>query len=248
MIKTLLIEDEPQSRNYIKKLAQDTAPFVDIVGETDNVDEAIALIKKMQPGLVILDIQLYGRSAFDIFKEIGNYDFQLVFITAFEHFALPAIKLSAVDYLLKPMSPIEFKAAMEKVYNRVKVHDEHTPHNAYKENEQSSNKLIISDYKEINVLQYDDVIYFEADGNYTHAILNSGKKITSTKSISEYEEALAARGFYRVHKSYLINMLHVVKYVKGRGGEVIMANGDIVYVSSRKKNDFLDFLKTRQVG
>lgn len=248
MIKTLLVEDETQSRDFIKKLIADTAPFIEVVGETGSVDEAIQLIRETQPQLVILDIQLYGRSAFDIFKEIGEFDFQLLFITAFEHFAIPAIKLSAVDYLLKPLSPAEFKIAMDKVYSRANLYSSSATVALQKENLQINDKLLISDYKEIYLVEYDAVVYFEGDGNYTHVILNTGKKITSAKPIYEYEEQLATKGFYRVHKSYLINMTHITKYIKGRGGEVVMVNGDTVYVSSRKKNEFLEMIKNRKVS
>lgn len=243
MIKTLLIEDEPQSREFIKSLISDTAPFVDLVGETGHVDEAVQLINQTKPGLVIMDIQLYGRSAFDIFKAIGDFDFQVVFITAFEHFAIPAIKLAAVDYILKPISPVEFKEAMQKVQRNMGTEAVALPANVQKPlSDLRNNKLIISDYKEMHILKHEDVIYFEGDGNYTHAVVSSGKRITSSKPISEYEEQLSRQGFFRVHKSYIINMARVVKYVKGRGGEVVMDNGDTVYVSSRKKDEFLTLL------
>ncbi len=243
MIKTLLIEDEPQSREFIKSLISDTAPFIDLVGETGHVDEAVQLIGETQPGLVIMDIQLYGRSAFDIFKAIGNFDFQVVFITAFEHFAIPAIRLSAVDYILKPISPLEFKEAMQKVQRNAGMEVGTQPVTTVKLPQGiRSNKLVISDYKEIHILKYEDVIYLEGDGNYTHAVVAGGKRITSSKPISEYEGQLGGEGFFRVHKSYLINMARVVKYVKGRGGEVVMDNGDTVYVSSRKKDEFLALL------
>lgn len=224
-------------------MISDTAPFIDLVGETGHVDEAVELINQTKPGLVIMDIQLYGRSAFDIFKSIGEVDFQVVFITAFEHFAIPAIKLSAVDYILKPISPLEFKEAMQKVQRNAGI-EVVAPTAAVQKPSTSvrSNKLVISDYKEMHILKYEDVIYLEGDGNYTHAVLTSGKRITSSKPISEYEEQLGAEGFFRVHKSYIINMARVVKYVKGRGGEVVMDNGDTVYVSSRKKDDFLALL------
>lgn len=240
MIRTILIEDELQSRDFIKQLVKDKAPFIEIIAETGSVDGAIKLINEKRPQLALVDIQLQGRSAFDIFKEIKDIDFQLVFITTFEHFAIPAIKLSAVDYILKPISPAEFKTAMDKVARRAegtldKAGEGATP----RKNISGSDKLIISDFKDIHVVQYKNIIYLEADGSYTHVILDSGKKILSSKSISEYEETLTGVGFYRVHKSYIINMQHVVKYVKGRGGQVVMANGDVVYVSIRKKEDFL---------
>jgi two-component system, LytTR family, response regulator len=127
--------------------------------------------------LVIVDIQLYGRSALDIFKEIGDFDFQLVFITAFEHFAIPAIKLSAVDYLLKPISPAEFKEAMQKVQQRAGVQAVSSPARTLKEPADKSEKLIISDHEEMYVIKHEDVVYFEGDGNYTHAILTNGKKL-----------------------------------------------------------------------
>lgn len=243
MIKTLLIEDELQSREFIKSLINDTAPFIELVGETGHVDEAVELINQTKPGLVIMDIQLYGRSAFDIFKAIGDFDFQVVFITAFEHFAIPAIKLAAVDYILKPISPLEFKEAMLKVQRNADI--EVPAPAAFIQKPLTSvrsNKLVISDYKEMHILKYEDLIYLEGDGNYTHAVLTSGKRITSSKPISEYEVQLSAEGFFRVHKSYIINMARVIKYVKGRGGEVVMDNGDTVYVSSRKKDDFLALL------
>lgn len=224
-------------------MISDTAPFIDLVGETGHVDEAVQLINQTKPGLVIMDIQLYGRSAFDIFKVIGNFEFQVVFITAFEHFAIPAIKLSAVDYILKPISPLEFKEAMLKVQRNAGV--EVVIPSAVIQKPLTgirSNKLVISDYKEMHILKYDDVIYLEGDGNYTHAVVTSGKRIISSKPISEYEEQLSNEGFFRVHKSYIINMARVVKYVKGRGGEVVMDNGDTVYVSSRKKDEFLALL------
>src|SRR5215212_3452889 len=152
MIRTLLIEDELQSREFIKQLAKDKAPFIDIVGEAASVDDAVRLIKELRPQLAIVDIQLQGRSAFDIFKEIPDFDFQLVFTTTFEHFAIPAIKLSAIDYILKPISHSEFKSAMDKVAKKA----EGTLNPAEgktdtKESIPGNDKLIIRDFKEIYV-------------------------------------------------------------------------------------------------
>lgn len=241
MIRTLLIEDEPQSREMIKSMIRDTSPFIDVVDETGYVEEAVALIKKHQPRLVILDIQLYGRSAFDIFKEITDFDFNIVFITAFEHFAIPAIRLSAVDYILKPVSHIEFGAAMEKVRKKEGLSGQ--TNNPYKEPAAKINKVVLNDHKEIYLVNPEDLVYFVADGNYTTAVLNNGKKITVAKPIAEFESTLAGQGFYRIHKSYLINISKTLKYIKGRGGEVEMVNGDIIYVSSRRRDEFLGMLK-----
>lgn len=241
-IRTLLIEDEEKSRQFIRSMLQDHAPFISLEGEAGDVDGAVELINNMKPELVITDIQLYGRSAFDIFRKTGNQDFQLVFITAFEEFAISALRLSAVDYLLKPVSPMEFKAAMEKVRLRYEQMQFLMGKHTSKELVPSKEKLIVSDYKEIYVLKLEDIVYIGAEGNYSSIKLLTGKTIVASKSISEFEEALHDKNFFRTHKSYLINISHISKYIKGRGGEVEMSDGSILYVSSRKKDEFLGML------
>lgn len=237
-----MIEDEEQSRQFIKSMLQDHAPYIALEGETGEVDEAIRLIEELKPELLITDIQLHGRSAFEIFGETGNLDFQLVFITAFEQFAITALRLSAIDYLLKPISPVEFKTAMEKVKQRYEERQLLLHRSLGKELTLSKEKLIVSDYKDIYIVKLDDIIYIGAEGNYSSIRLQTGKTIVASKGISEFEEALIDKKFFRIHKSYLVNLAHISRYIKGRGGEVEMSDASILQVSSRKKEEFLEVL------
>jgi len=233
-MKTILIEDEANSRTYIRSLIKDTAPFLDLVAEAGHVDEAVHLIREHQPELVMTDIMLYGRSAFDIFKSLGHHSFRLIFITAFKDFAIPALRLSAVDYLLKPVSPLDFAVTMERL-KRSAARDG-------REMLPQKRRLFIHDQKEIHIVSLDDILYVEGDGSYSLVKLATGKQIVCSKRLSELEEMIASNDFFRVHKSYLVHLPHVVRYVKGRGGEVVMSDGSVVYVSSRRKDQFLSVL------
>jgi two-component system LytT family response regulator len=190
------------------------------------------MISLHKPELVLTDIMLYGRSAFDIFATAEAHSYQLVFITAFRDFAVPALRLSAVDYLLKPVSPSEFANTIDRVRKRRAAAPEPV----------KKRRLVISDHKEIHILQQDEIVFVQGEGSYSMVKLVSGKEIMSSRRLSEIEEMIGSGDFFRVHKSSLVNLKYIRKYVKGRGGEVLMSDGTVIYVSSRRKDEFLHVL------
>lgn len=246
MIKALIVDDEAKSRATLKALVERHCPNVSIVAMAASVVEALAEIEKHQPGVVFLDIEMPFSSGFTLLEEIKNPGFEIIFTTAYDQYAIKAIKFSALDYLLKPIDIDELIKAVNKI----------EPGNEKKESRQPDFELLLSNLKlkgnsakiavptfdGLQMLDAKDIIKCTADESYTHITLFNGAKLTVSRILKEYEDLLSDLNFFRVHNSCLINLAHVVKYVKGEGGQVVMSDGETVEVSRRKKNELLSRL------
>jgi two-component system LytT family response regulator len=222
-------------------------PNIEIVAIVNSISLAQEAIKNLQPQLVFLDIEMPGGTGFELLENFNPINFDIIFTTAYDQYAIKAIKYSALDYLLKPIDPTELKEAINRFSS--KKHDQNLINNQFKTllnnigGETSHQKIAIPDGEGISFVKIADITHFQSDGSYTYMHLVGNKKPTLiSKPIGDYQEMLENESFIRVHRSHLINIQYVDKYVKGDGGYTIMSDGTKIEVSRRKKADFIEAL------
>ncbi len=241
MIKTILIEDELSVRSGLKKMLQLIEPKIKIVGETGSVIQAVSMITKQKPDLIFLDIQLEDGSGFDILKRIENPNFNIIFSTAFNQFAIDAFRFSAIDYLLKPLDPTELKNAIQKAVTNYEYKKEHHDllHILEQNNNKQPKKLVLKTSENRYVINTQDIIHLEADGSYTIFYLKDTQIIIS-KNLKFYQNILD-KSFIRCHQSYLVNSNHIKGITKK--GEIKMTNNKSIPISVRKKSEITKLIK-----
>lgn len=244
MVRTILVDDERSGLNTLRKLLQLYCPALKVVAECENADAAKEKIELLDPQLVFLDISLPGKSSFDLLAELGRVNFEIIFVTAHHEYALQAFRYSAVDYLVKPIDEDLLAESVKRAVKRIETATAHDNiltlvHNVQKREIKREMKLCIPSLNGFRVVEMKDILYCEASGSYTNFILSQGNNICSAKPIYEYEELLSGAGFIRIHKSYLVNLVHVKEYIRGEGGSVILSDNKEVVVSRRKKEYFL---------
>ncbi len=246
MITAVHIEDEPRNIELLQALLGTHCPQVKLTGNAKNVPDAIKLIEETGPQLVYLDIELNRGNAFELLEALKGYSFQVIFITAFNEYAVKAFRHNAADYLLKPISIAELKEATGRAVEKIsKAAGHHQITEVLKEL-----KLNRSNYKVglpvadgVEFVNSNDIIRCEAKGSYSTVYLSNKKKITSTKTLKEIEDLLTVSNFVRVHHSWIINTQYLKKYYRGRNSYMEMEDGSTVPISLRKKSDILSFLK-----
>jgi two-component system LytT family response regulator len=218
---------------------------IEAIPAGENVQSGIKAIEEIQPDIVFLDIQMPDGTGFEVLKSVKNKNFEVIFITAHEEFAIKAIKFSALDYLLKPIDPSELKAAVEKAIKAIDEKKEETQFDALQYNIQPNQKrrLVLKTQESVYVVELDEIIRCEADRNYTSFFLTGGKKILVSKTLKEYETLLTGHNFLRVQQSHLINLDYVDRYDKGNGGCVVMKDGSEVPLSPAKRDIFFKILE-----
>jgi two-component system LytT family response regulator len=246
MIRTVLVDDETDSIMVLEKLLETACPAVNIVGRADGVVSALAIIQSVRPDLVFLDIEMTQGNAFDLLNQLQPFTFEVIFVTAFDNYALRAFKYSAVDYLLKPVDIDDLQKAVEKASSQVQVRNVQEQMQILLENvgtfQLSQQKIAFPTLTGLTFVIMGDIVYLEAKGSYTMIHLSDKRQITVTKNIREYEEMLPELIFYRVHKSHIINLQKIQKYQKGRGGYIVMEDGSSIEVASRRREEFLQRL------
>lgn len=247
MIKALIVDDEQASIDLLNWLITEYCPDISSVQWARSVKDAMPLIRSFQPDIVFLDIQMPHQSGFDLLTNIDNWNFEVIFTTAYNEFAIQAIRFSALDYLLKPIDEAELKKAVE----RYKVKRIYAPAGQIlfrnfiqniSQNNREKFKLALADASEIKYVQIDEIIRLQAESNYTHIFLTGNKVFISAKTLKEYDEMLEGQRFLRVHKSHLVNPAHIQAY--DRQGILLMSDNSKVEVARRKK----DFLQQALAG
>ncbi|TWO33759.1 response regulator transcription factor [Seonamhaeicola sediminis] len=242
-LNAIIVEDEQTSRDILKNYLNKYCPNVTILGEAANIDEALILIRHNNLDLVFLDVEMPYGNAFDLLDKVGDVDFETIFVTAYNHYAIDALNAHASYYLMKPISIDELIKAVDYV-TEIK-----TKENALQDQvlvpktNGVDGKITIPQLDGFEVLNTSDILYCKADDNYTEIYLNNNRKKLVSKTLKYFEEALNGSSFARVHKSYLVNVNEVVKYVKGKGGSVVLSNGKEIMVSASKKANLLSFFK-----
>ena len=242
MIKALIVDDEPKNIRILHSLLTDFCPQVQVIGEAQDASSAIDLIRTNQPDLVFLDIEMPYGNGFDLLDKVMPVNFEIIFITAFNEYTLKAFRYSALDYLLKPVSIDELKDAVKKAETKV----QQKQINLQLENllanlkrQTHLQKIAVPWMDGLIFMHVTDIIRFEAKAGYCHIFSKDQRKFLCSKTIREYEEILPEEIFYRIHNSHLINLNHIKKYHKGRGGIIEMEDGVMIEVASRRKDEFL---------
>jgi len=242
-ITTIIIDDEQDSRETLRSYLSKYCPQVKVLAECANIMEARTAILKHHPQLLFLDIEMPHGNAFDLLEQWDEIDFEIIFVTAFSQYAIQAFNHSAAHYLLKPLDIEELEKAVAIVEKQLDQKEQVSRAHILLENLSMVNaqkrKLVLPLMEGFDVVKMSDVLYCEADDNFTCFYFTDGRKSLICRSLKFYEKALSEFGFCRVHRSYLINLDYVKRYLKGKGGTVVLENGMEIMVSNNKKAELI---------
>jgi len=243
-MRAILVDDEPDGIRALKKLLELNCPEVEIVATCSSAADAISKLEEAKPDLVFLDVRMPGGSGIDMLAELSEIDFEVIFVTAHDEYMLQALQFSAVDYLMKPVDEDRLKEAVQRVEERLKGkrnsrQGETLLHNINKVGYPLEMRLCLPTQKGFTIVKLEEIIYCEAQRSYTIFRLVNNKSIIISKPLFDYDKLLADTIFLRVHKSFLINLMHIKEYMRGEGGTVVMSDGMEVEISRRKKEQFL---------
>lgn len=240
----IIIDDENKSRLSLRQKLRDYCPQVEVVAEAADGFEGINQIDNHHPEIVFLDIRMPRLNGFDMLQRLQSKKFHLIFTTAYDQYAIKAIRFSAFDYLLKPVDIEELKEAISRIDTMQMEKDEQDKKLEVLQANLSApdkmlNRMAIPTLQGLLFFNIDSIIYLEASSNYTHIYFTDQPRLVASKTLKEFEEMLPSSSFFRIHHSHLINLNFIKKYVKGDGGQVVMNNGDVLDVAKRKKGEFL---------
>jgi len=243
-MRAILVDDEPDGIRTLKKLLELNCPEVEVVATCSSAADAISKLEEVKPELVFLDVRMPGGSGIDMLAELSEIDFEVIFVTAHDEYMLQALQFSAVDYLMKPVDEDRLKEAVQRVEERLKGkrnsrQGETLLHNINKVGYPLEMRLCLPTQKGFTIVKLEEIIYCEAQRSYTIFRLVNNKSIIISKPLFDYDKLLADTIFLRVHKSFLINLMHIKEYMRGEGGTVVMSDGMEVEISRRKKEQFL---------
>jgi two-component system LytT family response regulator len=242
-LKAIIVEDEETSRQILKNYLTKYCPNISVLGEAANVEEALVLIRNNDLDVVFLDVEMPYGNAFDLLDKVGSINFETIFVTAYNQYAIDALNAHASYYLMKPISIDELIKAVDYV-TEIRTKEEALQDQVLVAKTNGVNgKITIPQQDGFEVIETASIMYCKADDNYTEIYLNNNKKKLVSKTLKYIEENLKDANFARVHKSYLVNVNEIVKYSKGKGGSVLLSNGKEIMVSASKKSDLLSYFK-----
>ena len=246
MLKAVIVEDEKNSQELLKELISEYCEGVEVAAIAGNVAEGLAALKEHKPNLLFLDIELPDGDGFQILENAEKLDFDVIFTTAYDQYAMKAFKFAATDYLLKPVDIDELQSAVERVTEKQKeedTSDKSEQLSALIANVRNMGKpfkrIVLPTSNGFTVVNPEDIIRCESDRNYTFIFLNDKRRILVSRTIKEYDEMLRDFNFFRIHQSHLINLAYLKNYTRGRGGYVELTDGTTLDVSARRKSEFL---------
>lgn len=244
-IRAILIDDEITSLQNLKQKLEQFCMQVEVVAATQNPEEAITLIKNLKPDVLFLDIEMPKMSGFRMLEELGDYEAEIIFTTAYNHYAIDAMRISAFDYLVKPVAIEELENAVKRLEVKNATHTQErfrVLKESINENKSQDNKIAIPVRDGFEFVVIKNILRIESSSSYSHIFFADGKSILVTKLLKDFEELLTPYHFFRVHNSHLINLNYIKKYLRGEGGQVLMDNGELIDVSRRKKDEFMHLL------
>jgi len=244
MIRSVLIDDERNALEMMEWLLKTYCPQVEIVAMCDSSVQGIEAINKHRPDLVFLDIEMPNLNGFDLLEQFDKPFFDVVFCTAYDQFALRAFRYSALNYLLKPVDPFELKSTVERIEEKKSSISKEQLSLLLQTMQQPAKttpqRIALTTGDGLVFVPTTDIIYCEAESNYTNVVLSGGKKVLVSKVLKDIDEVLSGPDFYRVHSSFLINLNRIKKLVRGDGGYIIMDNDATVNISRSKRQDFME--------
>jgi two-component system LytT family response regulator len=248
MLTAIIIDDENSSRNSLRQKLTNHCPLISIIGECENGEEGILMVTEKKPDLVFLDVEMPRMNGFTMLQQLHYKNFEIIFITAYDYYAIKAIKFSALDYLVKPVEVEDLKVAVEKATQKQLQSIGNERLEILLQNLNTDKKelqrIAIPSMEGLLFVETGHIIYLEANSNYTCFYLTNNTKITVAKTLKDFEELLPASSFMRIHHSYIINKNLVKKYIKGEGGQVVMSNDTVLDVARRKKDEFIKAMGT----
>jgi two-component system LytT family response regulator len=246
MITAVIIDDEVRGRLALKQKLSAYCPQVEVLGEAANGEAGISLIEKHDPQIVFLDIEMPRMNGFEMLHHLQRKNFHLIFTTAYDQYAIKAIKYSAFDYLLKPIEITELQATIQKA-------EEHSGYNHTRErleilqqnltDQFHLHKIAIPTMDGLLFFNIEDIVYLQAESNYSTVFFKDHPKLLTTRTLRDFEEILPSHVFFRPHHSYIINLNYIKRYIKGDGGQIELQNGHFVDVARSKKADFLRIIR-----
>lgn len=250
ILNAVIIEDERNGLINLKHLLAEHCEEVEVIGEADGVESGLKLFNEddIMPDVAFLDINLQDGKVFQLLNQLPSIDFDVIFVTAYDQFAMKACEYSSIGYILKPIDPDKLIEAVARVRPRLQGRTEERLQimQQYTSHPNSFEKMSIAALDGIHFVKIRDIIRFEAEDNYTHIFLDGGGRITASKTIKAYEDMLSPFNFYRVHKRHVINMNYMKKFVKGDGGYLIMDDDARIEVSRRRRPAFMTQLRVLQ--
>jgi len=242
-LTAIVVDDEANSRAILKNYLSKYCPAVTVLGEAASVKETLTLLESNNPDLLFLDVEMPYGNAFDLLEQVPDRTFETVFVTAYDHYAVDALNMQATYYLLKPIAIDNLIKAVDHVIH-IKEREKELQDKVLvpKISATVDGKITIPQQDGFEVLKISDILYCQADDNYTKIFLSKGQKLVS-KTLKYFEDSLKPHGFVRIHKSYLVNVSTIVRYKKGKGGSVQLSSGKELMVSSSKKGTLLDYFK-----
>ncbi len=244
MIKAIIVDDELKSREILSALVTKYCEGIKIEAEAHNVATAVRMISEHQPDLIFLDIAMPDGTGFDVLNLLEDIDPEIIFTTAYNEYALQAIKADAIDYILKPINISELQTAVQRATERILDKRNLDAARALLKHNRFANahpgKIAIPDNEGLRFIDIEHIIYLEAKGTYTELFCKDGNKYLSSKPLKEYESMLPPDQFFRAHHSYIIHLKYIQNYHKGNGGYVTMTEGSVIDIAKRKKRRFLE--------
>jgi two-component system LytT family response regulator len=245
VIKAIIIDDEQHCQDTLSLLLKEFCVGIDVVDHCRSARKGIESIEKFQPDLVFLDIEMPSMNGFEMLEQLTEINFPVIFTTSYDQYAIKAIRFSALDYLLKPIDPVELVASVQKVQEQrhlplaeqfqMLLKQIHGKNSGF-------NKIAVPTSEGFELIPADQVVFCEANDNYTHIFLKNKNKIIACRTLKEMEEQLQDFNFFvRVHHSFMVNLNEVTKYIRGEGGYLVMSEGTSVNVSRSRKDSLLKF-------
>lgn len=248
-IRTVIVEDEPKSLLALKTLLERYCPDIELVGTASSVSEGIRVIPSIKPELVFMDIAMPDGNAFDLLNRLDKKEFEIIFITAYNDYALKAFEFSALHYLLKPINYLDLQQAVQRYQklkpslnldSRLEILNENL--------ERKYTRISLPTQEGLTVVELASIMHIESSSNYSLLHFAQGDSLLVSKSLNQFEEMLAGLGFVRIHNTHIINGKQVRKYHRGRGGRVTLTNGTNLAVSASRKKTFLDYLHRMSIN
>ncbi|MBN1340271.1 MAG: response regulator transcription factor [Bacteroidales bacterium] len=246
MLRVLVIDDEKHIREMLAGMLLSICADVEVVGGAEGVKDGLAAIRNLHPDLILLDVELADGNGFDILHHYDELPFKVIFVTAFEEYAVKAFQISAIDYILKPVDPDELKKAVEKAIHTVKA-EFLIKMGAFFENMNhktiGERKIVLKTADSVHLVKICEIIHCDSDQNYTEFRLTEGRKIIVSRTLKDFEDLLKDFSFFRVHKSHLVNLRYIDRFDRTDGGQVVMSNGSHIPVASRKQGELLELFE-----
>jgi two-component system LytT family response regulator len=249
--KAVIVEDEIMNSDFLQHLLAEFCPQVEVVATAANVPDAVNYINQHMPQILFMDIELQTATGFDVLQQVATHDLEVIFTTAYDHYAIKAIKFSAIDYLLKPISFEELQQAVAKAIDSLQLKEKDNKLELLIKNVRrpagEDFSISLSTSEGVEFVPLSQIIRLEAKGPYTTFFMKNGAHLMVCKNLKEYEMLLTDHGFFRLHNSYMVNMKEVKKMIKADGGYAVMNDDAMIAISPKKKDEFLALMSQRLV-